>query len=88
MGLKSKKPSVPLADSPGGPPLPPLPLEVRGRAATASSASTATPPRLFDSDLALDNAELNDFGNMFEGIGMHSSRDSSPGLGKRNVSGL
>jgi hypothetical protein len=84
MGLKSKEPSYPTpADSNGA--LPPLPLESRGRAATASSASTATPPRLFDSDLALDSSELNDFGNMFEGIGANS-RDPSPGLAKRNVS--
>lgn len=87
MGLKSKDTSTSSpADSPGGPALPPLPLEARGRAATASSASTATPPRLFDSDLALDNSELNDFGNMFEGIGLNG-RDPSPGQAKRNVGG-
>ncbi|KPI46086.1 uncharacterized protein AB675_761 [Cyphellophora attinorum] len=68
-----------LTSSPAGPPLPPLPLEARGRAATASSASTATPPRLYDSDLALDSSELDGFENMFEGIGS-SSRDQSPGL--------
>ncbi|EXJ81367.1 hypothetical protein A1O3_07658 [Capronia epimyces CBS 606.96] len=45
----------------------------RNRAVTSSSASTATPPRLFDSDLALDNSELDGFGNMFDHIG------SSPG---------
>ena len=65
--------------SPSGPPLPALPVEARGRAATASSASTATPPRLFDSDLALENSELDSFGNMFEGIG-NSSREPSPGI--------
>jgi hypothetical protein len=85
MGLKSKAtPETTPAQSPGGPPLPPLPLEPRGRAATASSASTATPPRLFDSDLALDNSELNDFGNMFEGIGVNS-REPSPGQAKSMV---
>lgn len=86
MGLKSKEPSHPApADSSDATTLPSLPLESRGRAATASSASTATPPRLFDPDLALDSAELNDFGNMFEGIGTNS-RDPSPPLAKRNVS--
>lgn len=45
----------------------------RSRAVTTSTASTATPPRLFDSDLALENSELDGFGNMFDHIG------SSPG---------
>ncbi|EXJ78514.1 hypothetical protein A1O1_08915 [Capronia coronata CBS 617.96] len=43
---------------------------------TASTASTATPPRLFDSDLALENSELDGFGNMFDHIG--SSPGSAP----------
>jgi hypothetical protein len=48
----------------------------RNRTVTESTASTATPPRLFDSDLALDNSELEDFGNMFDHIG--SSPDPAP----------
>jgi hypothetical protein len=39
------------------------------RAVTTSTASTVTPPRLFDSDLALENSELDGFGNMFDHIG-------------------
>jgi hypothetical protein len=86
LGLRSSKDNAapPASQHDHGPPLPPLPIEPRGRAATASSASTATPPRLFDTDLALDNNE-DGFRNMFEGIGT-ASRDSSPGLhAKRNV---
>lgn len=83
LGITGKSKDTPTSSpalSPGGgTPLPPLPYEARGRAATASSASTATPPRLFDSDLALDNSELDGFGNMFEGIGL-SSREQSPGF--------
>lgn len=83
LGITGKSKDAPTSSptlSPGGGPLPSLPYEPRGRAATASSASTATPPRLFDSDLALDNSdELDSFGNMFEGIGV-SSREQSPGL--------
>ena len=52
--------------------------EMRSRAATASSASTATPPRLFDSDLDLDSSELDGFGNMFDGIGAKSRTGASP----------
>lgn len=44
---------------------------------TNSTASTATPPRLFDTDLALDSSELDNFGNMFDNIGVRSSRDMS-----------
>ncbi|KAL2416413.1 hypothetical protein ABEF95_004012 [Exophiala dermatitidis] len=47
----------------------------RNRAVTTSTASTATPPRLFDSDLALDKSELDGFGNMFDHIG--SSPDAA-----------
>ncbi|KEF53808.1 uncharacterized protein A1O9_10209 [Exophiala aquamarina CBS 119918] len=54
------------ASSPGG--LPPLAHNKRDRAVTASTASTATPPRLFDSDLALENSEMDGFGNMFDHI--------------------
>lgn len=54
----------------------PLPDNSRSRAVTTSSQSTATPPRLFDSDLALENSELDGFGNMFDHIG--SSPASGP----------
>ncbi|KIW17798.1 hypothetical protein PV08_04993 [Exophiala spinifera] len=54
----------------------PHPDNTRSRAVTTSSQSTATPPRLFDSDLALDNSELDGFENMFDHIG--SSPASGP----------
>ncbi|KAL9616910.1 MAG: hypothetical protein Q9160_008258 [Pyrenula sp. 1 TL-2023] len=41
----------------------------RPRAMTTSTTSTATPPKLLDSDFALNGADLDGFGNMFEGIG-------------------
>ncbi|KAJ9606109.1 hypothetical protein H2200_009070 [Cladophialophora chaetospira] len=56
--------------------LPPLIDNRRNRTVTESTASTATPPRLFDSDLALENTELDGFGNMFDHIG--SSPDPAP----------
>lgn len=58
------------ASSPGG--LPPQVNNKRDRAVTSSTTSTATPPRLFDSDLALENSELDGFGNMFDHIGTSS----------------
>ncbi|OAP55746.1 hypothetical protein AYL99_09898 [Fonsecaea erecta] len=61
--------------SPGGA-LPPLMDTTRNRAVTASTASTATPPRLFDTDLSLESSELDEFGNMFDHIG--SSPDAVP----------
>ncbi|EXJ65419.1 hypothetical protein A1O7_01760 [Cladophialophora yegresii CBS 114405] len=57
-------------------PLPPVVHNRRNRTVTESTASTATPPRLFDSDLALENTELDAFGNMFDHIG--SSPDPGP----------
>ena len=80
VGLKSSKepqyssPSV----SPGPAIHPANSNRPRERAMTASTASTATPPKLWDSDLALDDSELDGFGNMFDGIGLRSSRDMSP----------
>ncbi|KIW71935.1 hypothetical protein PV04_00161 [Phialophora macrospora] len=56
--------------------LPPLVNNKRNRTVTESTASTATPPRLFDSDLSLENTELDGFGNMFDHIG--SSPDPGP----------
>lgn len=50
----------------------------RERAMTTSSIATATPPRLLDSDLVIENSELDSFGNMFDSIGVRSSRDPSP----------
>lgn len=50
--------------------------KTRNRTVTESTASTATPPKLFDSDLALENSELDGFGNMFDHIG--SSSDPAP----------
>ncbi|KIW88017.1 uncharacterized protein Z519_11127 [Cladophialophora bantiana CBS 173.52] len=56
--------------------LPPLIDTTRNRAVTTSTTSTATPPRLFDTDLSLESSELDEFGNMFDHIG--SSRDAVP----------
>lgn len=52
--------------------LPALPDHGRDRSVTASSASTATPPKLFDSDLTLDSSELDGFSSMFDNIGRRS----------------
>ena len=42
-----------------------------------ASASTATPPKLLDTDLGLGNTDDPDgFGNMFEGIGSRGNRGS------------
>lgn len=80
VGIKSSKENH--HQSPTGTPAPAIhPANIqdsRGRAMTASSASTATPPKLFDSDLALDSSKLDSFENMFEGMGLRSSRDVSP----------
>lgn len=72
------------------PPLPPVPAKtpassMRDRSMTVSSVTTATPPRLEDTDLSLDNSELDGFGNMFDGIGSKASREPSPS--RNNVSG-
>ena len=56
--------------------LPPPVPNTRNRTVTSSTASTATPPRLFDSDLALEKSELDGFENMFDHIG--SSPDPAP----------
>lgn len=56
--------------------LPPVVDNRRNRTVTTSSTSTATPPRLVDSDLALENSELDGFGNMFDHI--RSSPDPAP----------
>ena len=41
----------------------------RSRAMTTSTASTATPPKFLDSEFALGGTDMENFGNMFEGIG-------------------
>ena len=46
----------------------------RERAMTASSASTATPPRILDSDLTIDDHDIDGFSNMFDGIGAQTNR--------------
>lgn len=66
--------------------LPPAPAEERSRrgtnttarerAMTASSITTATPPRLDDSSFSLKEAD-DDFGNMFASIESKPSRDVS-----------
>lgn len=49
----------------------------RARALTESSyasASTATPPKLLDTDLDFGNSNLDGFGDMFESYGKRRSR--------------
>ncbi|KAL1968475.1 hypothetical protein VTN77DRAFT_1685 [Rasamsonia byssochlamydoides] len=55
--------------------------QARERAMTASSVSTATPPRLLDSDLKLNGEDDDNFSNMFEGFGKRKSAllQSNPG---------
>ena len=61
------------------PPLPPLQRDRAVTTSTIASASTATPPRLLDSDLPFDESEMGDFGNnMFDNIGSREGRDPSP----------
>ena len=55
---------------------PDLPKFGRDRSVTTSSASTATPPKLFDSDLTLNSSELDSFSNMFDNIGRRSALPS------------
>ena len=55
----------------------------RERAMTASTASTATPPKLLDADLTFGDSGLNRFGDMFDGIG---GRDSNGDSGYQNHS--
>ncbi|KAL1999065.1 hypothetical protein VTN02DRAFT_5110 [Thermoascus thermophilus] len=53
-------------------PQPPSPIVTRDRTMTASTASTATPPKLPDTELKLGGLD-DDFGNMFEGFGQRKS---------------
>lgn len=62
------------------PPLPAVPRAApisdssRDRAFSASTASTATPPKLLDADLSFGSNDADEFSNMFDNIG---ERDSS-----------
>jgi hypothetical protein len=78
VGIRSSKEQQHSPTASPAPAIHPANTDSRSRALTASSASTATPPKLFDSDLAFDSSELDGFGNMFDGIGSKSSRDASP----------
>lgn len=49
----------------------------RERATTASTDSTATPPRLLDEELTIADSDLDDFGNMFDSIGNRNNRNSA-----------
>jgi hypothetical protein len=46
----------------------------RDRAFSASTASTATPPKLLDADLAFGDNDTDEFSNMFDNIGKKDSR--------------
>ena len=55
----------------------------RERALTASTASTATPPKLLGTDLTFGDSEGDGFDNIFDGIdiGLGDSREISPSPG-------
>ena len=50
----------------------------RDRAFSASTASTATPPKLLDAELAFGDGDTDGFSNMFDNIGKRDSRNMSP----------
>jgi hypothetical protein len=50
----------------------------RDRALSASTASTATPPKLLDSELGFGDSDTDGFSNMFDNIGKRDSRNMSP----------
>jgi hypothetical protein len=50
----------------------------RDRAFSASTASTATPPKLLDSELGFGDGDADGFSNMFDNIGNRDSRNMSP----------
>ncbi|GAD96020.1 hypothetical protein ANI_1_30114 [Paecilomyces variotii No. 5] len=62
-GTKAPRVSTPPSQGPA------VASGARDRAMTPSTASTATPPRLQDSDLKLGKLDDDDFGNMFQDIG-------------------
>jgi hypothetical protein len=49
----------------------------RDRAFSASTASTATPPKLLDADLAFGNNDADEFSNMFDNIGERDNKSTS-----------
>jgi len=68
---------------PSQPPLPAVPRAApisdssRDRTFSASTASTATPPKLLDADLAFGDNDADEFSNMFDNIGERDSRTMS-----------
>lgn len=78
---KAQSPSTPapaprFPASPQNPP-PGYPHTTRERALTESSytsGSTATPPKLLDTDLGLGQSDLDGFGSMFESFGKRRSQ--------------
>lgn len=50
----------------------------RDRAFSASTASTATPPKLLDAELTFGDNDADGFSNMFDHIGKRESRNMSP----------
>lgn len=72
------EPSPPPRPSPTGTQRPTFTPARRERAMTASTASTATPPKLLEGELAFDDSELDRFGSMFDGIGDPNNRNSGP----------
>lgn len=70
-------PSYPVLPSQTITPDPAVVPKRRERAMTASTASTATPPKLLDGDLALGESDMDNFGNMFDSIGNQNNRVSA-----------
>ena len=54
----------------------------RVRAFSGSTTSTATPPKLLDSDIALGDSDAEGFSNMFDNIGKRTSMFMSVGEDK------
>jgi hypothetical protein len=66
-----------IASQPPPPPVPraaPIVNSSRDRAVSASTASTATPPKLLDAELAFGDNDTDGFSNMFDNIGKRDSR--------------
>jgi hypothetical protein len=67
----------PMSSQPLQPAVPhaaPISDSSRDRAFSASTASTATPPKLLDADLAFGDNDADEFSNMFDNIGEKGSR--------------
>ncbi|OKL61258.1 hypothetical protein UA08_03919 [Talaromyces atroroseus] len=71
-GTRSQRASTPLSQQPQQPSSASS-SAARDRAMTASSASTAIPPKLLDSDLSLGANNDDNFSNMFENFGKRKS---------------